>query len=70
MKIVILPVVLDIIEELVPLLYEKGYFSYRAMSKKYVDELYDSIQTNLPLKLRKPAPEYFENKYGKGLSVS
>ena len=70
MKIVILPVVLDKIEELVPLLYEKGYFSYKAEARKYVDALYDDIQTNLPLKIKKPAPEYFENKYGKGLYYS
>ena len=70
MNVLILPVVLDIIEELVPLLYEKGYFSYKELSRKYVDELYDDIQTNLPLKVKRPVPPYFEKKYGKGMYYS
>ncbi len=60
------PKTYNYLEELVTVLYQKEYFSWLDMSKKYVDELFVDIQTNLPKRPHKPAPKYFE-KYGKGL---
>ena len=57
------------LNDLITILYEKGYFVYEETAKKYVDELIDDIQTNLPTKLHKPAPKYFNN-YGKNMKYA
>ena len=67
MKIVFRPVFVDIVMELVDVLYNMKYFSYESDAQEYVDELYQDIEKNLPLKQKKPAPPYFEKKYGTGL---
>ena len=67
MKIVFLPVFVDIVLELVTILYNMKYFSYEEDAQEYVDELYRDIEKNLPLKQKKRAPQYFETKYGKGV---
>ena len=66
MKVVFSSKMLGYIESLIPVLYEKGYFSFKEAAKKYVDELYDDIATNLPTKVKKAAPTYFD-RYGKGM---
>jgi len=66
MKVIILPEVLDYLDELVIILYEKEYFGFKESSKKYVKELFLNIKTTLPIRLHKPAPKYFE-RYGKDL---
>ena len=66
MKVTAIPEVLEYIENLVPILYEKGYFVFKDSARKYVDELYDDIQTNLPTRQHRPAPKYY-NKYGKDM---
>jgi len=66
MKTKYLPVAVDILVELVDVLYKRGYFSYESSAQDYVDELCNDIETNLPVKLKKPVPSYFEKKYGKG----
>jgi hypothetical protein len=53
-------------DDLVKILYEKGYFNFEDYALNYVDELYLDIQENLPKRPHKRAPEYF-NKYGEGL---
>jgi len=67
MKIVFLPVFVDIVVELVDVLINMKYFSYEAEAQEYVDELYNDIENKLPLKPKKKAPQYFEKKYGKGV---
>ena len=67
MKIVFLPVFVDIVVELVAVLYTMNYFSYEEDAQEYVDELYRDIEKNLPLKQKKRVPQYFEQKYGKGV---
>ena len=67
MKVLTIPKVKQYLNDLITILYEKGYFSYEDMAKKYVDELLDDIVTKLPVKLKKPAPEFFIERYGKGL---
>jgi len=66
-KVIFIPEVRQYYKSLVPILYEKGYFSFRDTAYKYVKELIDDIITNLPSKLKKPAPKYFTERYGKGL---
>ncbi len=56
----------DYFEELVTVLYRKGYFSWLDTSKKYVEDLVHDILTTLPNRLHKPAPPYFD-RYGKGM---
>ena len=67
MRVIYTTVATDILDELVPVLYEKGYFSYKEDAKKYVDDLYDDIDNNLPKRLKKRAPKFFSERYGKGL---
>ena len=69
MRVIILPEVLDYLEELVEVLYKKGYFSYENSSLSYVVELYDEIIADLLSKLHKNAPQYFD-KYGKGMKYA
>ena len=66
MKVVILPEVIDYLEELTFTLFEKGYFSYYEVACKYIDDLFDDILLNLPLKPKKKAPGNF-SKFGKDL---
>jgi hypothetical protein len=66
MKILAIPEVTEYMEGLVPILYEKGYFSYKKTAREYVKDLYDDIKTNLPTRIHKPAPPYFD-QYGKGM---
>ena len=66
MRVILLPNVLDYLENISEILYEKEYFSFELTSRKYVVELYDDIVANLPVKLHKPAPKYFD-KYGNDL---
>jgi len=53
-------------ENLITILYEKGYFGSEIFAKKYVEELVYDIKTNLPYRPNKPAPICFE-KYGEEL---
>jgi hypothetical protein len=66
MNVIILPQVLEYLDELVYILYQKHYFSYLDLSLLYVDELLLDIESNLSAKKHKPAPKHYD-KYGKGL---
>ena len=66
MNVYALPAVIEYFNELVDILYEKGYFSYTQNSEIYAAELFDDIITNLPTKRHKPAPSHYD-KYGKGM---
>jgi len=69
MNVIILPKVLDYLENLVIILYEKGYFSFPETSRNYVKELLVDVKMNLPTKLHRPAPKHFD-KYGKGMKYA
>ena len=69
MNVIILPEVLEYLEELVDILYEKEYFSFLETSRNYVTELLDDIKTTLPARLSKPAPKYFD-QYGKNMEYT
>ena len=60
MNVKFTPETLDYLEELVIILYQKGYFSWLDTSQKYVDELYVDIQTNLPTKQHRRAPDRYK----------
>jgi len=66
-KVIFVPEVRQFFKKLIPILYEKGYFSDREGSRKYVKELLNDIKTKLPDKLRRPAPKHFTDLYGEGL---
>ena len=66
MNVIILPEVLDYLEDLVITLYEKEYFGFLETSTNYVQELLDNIQMDLPSFVSRPAPKYFD-KYGKDM---
>ena len=66
MNVIILPEILEYLDDLVFILFEKGYFNYLETSQRYVDELFDDINTTLPVRSKKPAPKRFD-RYGKGM---
>jgi len=66
MKVLATTKVIEYWENLITILYEKGYFGSEEFAKRYVDELIDDIKTNLPYRASKPAPKRFE-KYGEEL---
>ena len=66
MKVILLPEVLQYLEDLATLLYKKEYFSFEETSFIYIMELYDDIILNLPTKIHKPSPTYFD-KYGNNM---
>ena len=68
-KVLFIPEVRKYVKELVPLLYQMGYFGYLDRSQKYVKELIDDIQTTLPTRLHKSAPKYF-NQYGRNMKYA
>ena len=67
MNVYTLPEVKQYLNDLITILYDNGYFIFRESAKKYVAELLDDIITKLPTQLKRPAPNYFANRYGKGL---
>ena len=69
MSVIFLPEVRKYFNDLIPVLYENGYFGFKETAKKYVDDLFEDIETNLPVSLHKPAPNYFD-KYGKNMEYA
>ena len=64
-----MPCVIAYLYELVDILYEKNYFGFENSAVEYVVELFEDITDNLPAKLGKPAPKYFE-RYGKNMEYA
>ena len=69
MKIVFLPETLDYFNELSTILFERHYFGFEDNAVKYVDDLLSDIKKNLPKKVKKDAPSYFD-RYGKGMKYT
>jgi len=69
MNVVLLPEVLEYLDNLVFLLFEKEYFSYLETSQDYIDDLVDDIEITLPILQHKSAPKYFD-KYGKKMKYA
>ena len=69
MNVIFTSKVLDYLENLVVILYNKEYFGFLDASKRYVADLIDDILTTLPIRLHKPASAYFD-KYGKNMKYA
>ena len=69
MNVVLTPEVKEYLNDLVTILYEKGYFGTKEFSKRYVDALLDDIERNLPARTHKQAPPYFD-KYGNDMEYA
>lgn len=69
MKVLFLPEVVNQFMELAEILYDKGYFGFKDAALEYSEQLFRDIQANLPIKVRKDAPIYFE-RYGSDLFYS
>ena len=66
MKVVFLPEVRIYFQELQDILFEKEYFGFEESAVQYVRDLVLDIEENLPTKVSKTAPPYF-NRYGRNL---
>ena len=66
MKVVFLPEVRIYFQELQDMLFEKEYFGFEESVVQYVRDLVLDIEENLPTKVSKTAPPYF-NRYGRNL---
>ena len=66
MRVLAKPEVVEYLDNLIDILFEKNYFGFVEDAIDYVDELRYDIKTKLPAKLRKPAPKYFD-AYGKNM---
>ena len=66
MKIIAIPKVELYLESLKKILFENEYFGFEETAQKYIDDLFLDIKTNLPTRLRKPAPPHFD-RYGKDM---
>ena len=69
MKVLFLPEVVNQFLELAEILYNKGYLGFTDAALEYSEQLFRDIQSNLPLKVGKGAPMYFE-RYGTDLLYS
>jgi hypothetical protein len=69
MKVLATPEVIEYLENLITILFEKEYFGFEEFAQKYVNELIYDIRTNLPKRPSKPAPKHFE-KYGEELQYA
>jgi len=69
MKVLAVPAIHDYLEELVILLYEKGYFGFEEYAIDYVNDVINFINTKLPISAHKKAPKHYE-KYGKKLKYA
>ena len=54
------------LNELIEILYNKGYFGFKESAYQYVDSLIDDIEATIAITPHKNAPEYF-SKYGSEL---
>ena len=69
MKVLFLPEVSQQFVELAEILYDKGYLSFLDDAIEYSDSLFRQIQRELPIRVHRDAPAYF-NRYGKGMSYA
>ncbi|GHT37186.1 hypothetical protein AGMMS49574_29740 [Bacteroidia bacterium] len=61
MSVLYLPEVRFYFKELAQILFQENYFGIEKNAIKYVEELFNDINTLLPVKPKRPAPEYFNN---------
>ncbi|MDR0866739.1 MAG: hypothetical protein LBO74_17665 [Candidatus Symbiothrix sp.] len=54
------------LDELIDILLEQGYFSFRESAKKYVDSMKEYVEQHIFFMPQYPAPQYFD-KYKVGM---
>jgi len=59
--------VVEYLNELVDVLYEKEYFGFKESAYDYVDWIFEQIESSINRKIKRPAPKHFD-RYGLGLS--
>lgn len=59
MKVLFLPEVRSYLNDLINLLFDLDYFSSVESSSKYINELFNDIQNNLYIKVKRKAPLHF-----------
>ena len=64
-----LPEVRLYLSDLIRILFENEYFSFEDNAIEYVTDLVSEIETGLPFKTRKQAPNYFK-RYGENMFYS
>ena len=64
MKVLFLPEVEDYLYKLTEILYKKDYFGFKESAVRYVTDLKNDIKINLPNKVKRPAPRFFD-RHGK-----
>ena len=69
MRVLATPAIHNYLEELVILLYEKGYFGYEEYAIDYVNDVINFINAKLPSSVHRNAPKHYE-KYGKKLKYA
>lgn len=69
MKVLFLPEVVDQFLALAEILYDEGYLGFKDAALHYSEQLFRDIHDNLPIKVKKGAPVFFE-RYGTDLFYS
>ena len=69
MNVIFSPEVEEYLFELTEILYKKEYFGFKESAVQYVKDLIFDIRANLPISVKRTAPEYF-SKYGEKLLFS
>ena len=59
MSVLFLPEISNQFVELAEILYDKGYMSFLDAAIEYSESLFREIQSNLPIKVHRKAPAYF-----------
>jgi hypothetical protein len=63
-KIIYLKAIRIYFDRLIPKLHDLGYFCFAETAKKYVSEIFEEIEIQIPIQRHRPAPKHFD-KYGK-----
>ena len=66
MKVLTTSEVKEYLNNLVTILHEKEHFGFHESARKYAVNLLDNIVINLPKRVHKPAPKYFD-RYEKNM---
>ena len=66
MSVLFLPEVSRQFVELAEILYDKGYMNFLNTAIEYSESLFREIQSELPIKVHRKAPDWF-NRYGKDM---
>ena len=69
MRVLAVPAIHDYLEELIVVLYEKGYFGFEEYAIDYVNDVINFMNTILPTSVHRNAPKHYE-RYGKKLKFS